>query len=216
MICWKIKKNKEEDIMNININSYYYIRETIFEKIQKASNAEKIAMAFLMACLTGLLAQIILPLPWTPVPITGQTLGALASGLFLGKRFGALSQIIYIVGGILGIGWFGEMTSGLNIFLGSTCGYFIGLVFAAALIGYVTEKYSQSRKFKKMFVLMTVANFGCMYIPGLIGLSIWMYLTQGSFPEILTLLMMGLVPFIIGDLFKIGIAAGLSKVALPK
>lgn len=202
--------------MNINIDSYYYIRENIFDRIQNASNIEKVAMAFLMACVTGLLAQIVLPLPWTPVPITGQTLGVLVSGLFLGKRFGALSQVIYILGGIVGIAWFGEMTSGLSIFLGSTCGYFIGFVIAAAFIGHFAEKYSQSRKFKKMFGIMLVANFGCIYIPGLIGLGVWIYFATGAFPDIITLLMMGLIPFIFGDLVKIAGAAALSKAALPK
>jgi len=202
--------------MNINIDSYYYIRESIFDKIQNASNIEKVAMAFLMACFTGLLAQIVLPLPWTPVPITGQTMGVLISGLFLGKRFGVLSQVFYILGGIGGISWFGEMTSGLDVFLGSTFGYFIGFILAAALVGHFSEKYTHSRKFRKMSIIMLIANFGCIYIPGLIGLSIWTYFASGSFPEVLTLLMMGLVPFILGDLLKIGGAAGLSKLALPK
>ena len=202
--------------MNINIDSYYYMRENIFDKIQSASNIEKVAMAFLMACLTGLLAQIVLPLPWTPVPITGQTMGVLFSGLFLGKRFGVLSQVIYILGGIGGIAWFGGMTSGLNVFLGSTVGYFIGFIIAAAFVGHMSEKYAHTRKFKKMFSLMLIANFGCIYIPGLIGLSIWMYFASGAFPDIIALLMMGLVPFILGDLIKIGGAAALSKAVLPK
>ncbi|MCL2687016.1 MAG: biotin transporter BioY [Methanobrevibacter sp.] len=204
--------------MNIskNIDSYYYMRENLFDKIQNATNLEKLAMAFMMACLTGLLAQIVLPLPWTPVPITGQTFGVLISGLLLGKRFGVLSQVIYIVGGVLGVAWFGGMTGGLSVFLGSTMGYFIGFILAAAVIGHFSEKYANSRKFRKMSVIMLVANFGCIYIPGLIGLAIWMQTTQGAFPDIITLLIMGLVPFIIGDLIKIGGAAGLSKVALPK
>ena len=202
--------------MNINIDLYYQKRENLFNRIQNASNVEKLGMAFLMACLTGLLAQIVLPLPWTPVPVTGQTFGVLIAGLFLGKRFGVLSQVIYIVGGILGISWFGEMTSGLSIFLGPTLGYFIGFIFAAAFIGHISEKYAQSRKFEKMSILMLIANFGCIYIPGLIGLGIWMYFAQGTFPDIITLFTMGLAPFIIGDLLKIWGAATLSKAVLPK
>ncbi len=204
------------NITNMNINSYYYMRENLFEKIQNANNLEKLAMAFLMACLTGILAQIVLPLPWTPIPVTGQTLGVLVSGLFLGKRFGVLSQIIYILGGIIGIGWFGEMSSGLSVFLGSNCGYFIGFIIAAAFIGHFSEKYANTRKFKKMSSIMLIASFGCIYIPGLIGLAIWMYSTQGAFPDIITLLVMGAFPFIIGDLIKSEIAAGISKAFLPK
>lgn len=202
--------------MNVNIDLYYQKRDNIFKRIQNASNVEKLAMAFLMACLTGLLAQVVIPIPWTPVPITGQTFGVLISGLFLGKRFGVLSQVIYILGGILGISWFADMTSGLSIFLGSTFGYFIGFIVAAAFIGHISEKYSQSRKFKKMSILMLIANFGCIYIPGLIGLGVWMYFTQGTFPDITSLIIMGLAPFVIGDLVKIWGAATLSKVGLPK
>ncbi|MCL2156464.1 MAG: biotin transporter BioY [Methanobrevibacter sp.] len=202
--------------MNVNIDLYYQKREDIFERIHNASNVEKLAMATLMACLTGLLAQIVLPLPWTPVPLTGQTFGVLIAGLFLGKRFGALSQIIYILGGILGISWFGEMTSGLSIFLGPTFGYFIGFILAAAFIGHFAEKYAQSRKFKKMSLIMLTASFGCIYIPGVICLGIWMYLAQGTFPSIMSLIIMGIAPFIFGDLLKIWAAATFSKVALPK
>ena len=202
--------------MNVNIDSYYQKREDIFNRTHNASNVEKLAMAFLMACFTGLMAQIIIPLPWTPVPVTGQTFAVLVAGLFLGKRFGVLSQIIYILGGIIGISWFGGMTSGLSTVLGSTCGYFIGFIIAAAFIGHISEKYAQSRKFKKMSILMLIANFGCIYIPGLIGLGLWMYFTQGAFPDIIALIIMGLAPFVIGDLFKVLGTATLSKVALPK
>lgn len=202
--------------MNINIDSYYYIRESIFEKIQKASSVDKIIMAFLMTCLTGLLAQIVLPLPWTPIPITGQTLGALTAGLFLGKKYGVLSQIMYILGGLVGITWYSKMTSGLDVLLGPRFGYFIGLVLIAGFIGYFKEKYAENRKFKKMFVLMSIVNFGCIYIPGLISLAVWMYFASGIFPDIVTLVMIGLAPFIIGDLVKIAIGAGITKVGLPK
>ena len=60
----------------------------------------------------------IIPLPWTPVPITAQTFAVLCSGLFLGKKYGCLSQILYIVLGVAFIPWFGGMTGGLDIFLG--------------------------------------------------------------------------------------------------
>ena len=81
-----------------------------------------------MACITGLMAQIVIPLPWTPVPITAQTFAVLCSGLFLGKKYGCLSQILYVVLGVAFIPWFGGMTGGLEIFLGSTCGFFIGFI----------------------------------------------------------------------------------------
>ena len=202
--------------MNINIENYYATRKNIFERFQESSTMVKIVFSFLMACITGLMAQIIIPLPWTPVPITAQTFAVLCSGLFLGKKYGCLSQVIYIVLGIAFVPWFGGMTGGLDIVLGSTCGYFVGFLIASYFIGYITERYAKARNFTSMFAVIGVANFALIYIPGLLGLALWFYLTQGAALGVVDLLLMGLVPFIFGDLVKIAAASGLSKVCLPK
>ena len=202
--------------MNINIENYYAARKNIFERFNESSTMTKIVFSFLMACITGLMAQIIIPLPWTPVPITAQTLAVLCSGLFLGKKYGCLSQIMYIVLGIAFIPWFGGMTGGIETVLGSTGGYLVGFLIASYFIGYITEKYTNARNFTRMFAVIGVANFALIYIPGLLGLALWFYLTQGAVLGVVELLMMGLIPFIFGDLVKIAITAGLSKVCLPK
>ena len=202
--------------MNINLDNYYSTRKNIFERIQDASTATKVLMSLLMACLTGIMAQIIIPLPWTPVPITAQTFAVLCSGLFLGKKYGCLSQILYIILGVAFIPWFGGMTGGLDIFLGSTCGFFIGFVIASYFIGLITERYAKARNFTKMALVIGIANFALIYIPGLAGLALWFNLTQGATVGVVDLLMMGLVPFIIGDIVKILGAASVSKVFLPK
>ncbi|WP_407453427.1 biotin transporter BioY [Methanobrevibacter sp.] len=200
----------------MNMDNYYSTRKNVFERIQDSSTATKLLMSFLMACFTGIMAQIIIPLPWTPVPITAQTFAVLCSGLFLGKKYGCLSQILYIVLGIAFIPWFGGMTGGLDIFLGSTFGFFIGFVIASYFIGAITEKYAKARNFTRMAVVIGIANFALIYIPGLAGLALWYNLTQGATIGVVDLLMMGLVPFIIGDLVKILGAASVSKVFLPK
>lgn len=201
--------------MNINIDNYYDTRKNIFERIQDASTATKLLMSLMMACITGIMAQIIIPLPWTPVPITAQTFAVLCSGLFLGRKYGCLSQILYIVLGVVFIPWFGGMTGGLDIFLGSTCGFFIGFVIASYFIGYIAEKYADARNFKKMALTIGIANFALIYIPGLAGLALFMIM-QGTPVGIVDLLMMGLIPFIAGDIIKILGAASVSKVFLPK
>ena len=201
--------------MNINIDGYYSTRKNVFERIQDASVATKLLMSLMMACLTGIMAQIIIPLPWTPVPITAQTFAVLCSGLFLGKKYGCLSQILYIVLGVAFIPWFGGMTGGLVIFLGSTFGFFIGFVIASYFVGMITEKYAASRSFRKMAITIGIANFTLIYIPGLAGLALFMSM-QGTPVGIVELLMMGLVPFIAGDIVKILGAASVSKVFLPK
>ena len=201
--------------MNINIDSYYSTRKNMFERIQSASTATKILLSFMMACFTGIMAQIIIPLPWTPVPITAQTFAVLCSGLFLGKKYGCLSQILYIVLGVAFIPWFGGMTGGLEIFLGSTGGFLIGFVIASYFIGAITEKYAKARNFTRMALVIGIANFGLIYIPGLAGLALFLS-SQGMSFGIVDLLMMGLIPFIVGDIVKILAAAGVSKVFLPK
>ena len=202
--------------MNINLDNYYSTRKNVFERIQDASTATKILMSFMMACLTGIMAQIIIPLPWTPVPITAQTFAVLCSGLFLGKKYGCLSQILYIVLGIAFIPWFGGMTGGLEIFLGSTFGFFIGFIIASYFIGAITEKYAKARNFTRMVIVIGIANFALIYIPGLVGLAVWYSLTQAATISVVDLLMMGLVPFIAGDIVKVLGAASVSKVFLPK
>ena len=201
--------------MNISMNNYYSTRKNVFERIQDASTATKLLMSLLMACFTGLMAQVIIPLPWTPVPITAQTFAVLCSGLFLGKKYGCLSQILYIVLGVAFIPWFGGMTGGLEILLGSTGGFLIGFIIASYFIGYISEKYAEARSLRKMVTVIGIANFALIYIPGLVGLALWMSL-QGATFTVVDILMMGLVPFIVGDIVKILAAASVSKVFLPK
>lgn len=202
--------------MNVNIENYYTSRKNIYKRFNEQDTTTKILFSFLMTCITGLMAQIIIPLPWTPVPITAQTFAVLCSGLFLGKKYGCLSQILYIVLGIAFLPWFGGMSGGLDVVLGSTGGYLVGFVIASYFIGHITEKYANARNFTRMFTVVSIANFALIYIPGLIGLAIWAYITQGAILGIVDLLLMGLVPFIFGDLIKIAGTAGLSKVFLPK
>ena len=202
--------------MNINLENYYSTRKNVFERIQDASTATKLLMSLMMACFTGIMAQIIIPLPWTPVPITAQTFAVLCSGLLLGKKYGCLSQVLYVVLGIAFIPWFGGMTGGIEVALGSTGGFLIGFIIASYFVGLITEKYAKARNFTRMAVVIGIANFAFIYIPGLAGLALWFTFTQGTTPGIVELLMMGLVPFIAGDIVKILGAAGVSKVFLPK
>ena len=202
--------------MNINMDNYYSTRKNIFERIQDASTATKLLMSLMMACFTGIMAQIIIPLPWTPVPITAQTFAVLCSGLFLGKKYGCLSQILYVVLGVAFIPWFGGMTGGLETLLGSTGGFLIGFIIASYFVGFITEKYAKARSFTRMAVVIGVANFALIYIPGLAGLALWFYFAQGTTLGVVDLLMMGLVPFIAGDIVKVLGAAAVSKAFLPK
>jgi biotin transport system substrate-specific component len=176
----------------------------------------KVIMAFFMACITGIMAQIVIPLPWTPVPITAQTFAVLMAGVVLGRWWGGISQVMYIIVGLLGVPWFAGLTGGYAVLLGATGGYFLGFILTAFVMGYFTDKYVKARNFRPMLGLMFLVTFTFIYIPGLLGLGLWMYMVQGTFPTFLTLISMGLLPFILGELVKVGGAAALTKAITPK
>lgn len=202
--------------MEITVNNYLLKRCKLFKWRSNTSTVNKVVLAFLVACLTGVMAQIIIPLPWTPVPVTGQTLAVLMAGVLLGRYWGGISQVLYVVAGIMGVPWFAGMTGGLAIFFSASGGYLIGFILAALFLGYFTDRYVQARKFIPILFLMFFANFVLIYLPGLIQLGIWTQSVTGTAPGIWDLLLMGLLPFIIGDMFKIAGAAALTKIITPK
>ncbi|MBM4241525.1 MAG: biotin transporter BioY [Euryarchaeota archaeon] len=198
------------------VDSYFQKRYSFFEWRTNMSFAKKIALSLSMACITGILAQVVIPLPWTPVPITGQTFAVLLVGILLGRYWGGISQAFYVGIGVAGFPWFAGLTGGYGALLGATGGYLIGFIFAALFLGYFTDRYIRARSFIPMFGLMLFANFVLIYIPGLLVLGTWIYLVKGSVPGIWTLLLMGVAPFVIGDLVKIWGAATVTKAITPK
>ena len=89
------------------------------------------------AGVVGLLAQVSIRLSFTPVPITGQTLGVLLSGTVLGWRRGAAAMALYAVAGVAGVPWFADHAHG---YVGASFGYIVGFVLCAALCGYLAQR----------------------------------------------------------------------------
>jgi biotin transport system substrate-specific component len=178
----------------------------------QASLPWKITLALLMAGLTGLLAQVRIVLPFTPVPLTGQTFAVLMAGVLLGRKWGGTSLAIYAVLGIAGVPWFNGASSGLS----GTAGYLIGFVLAALFLGYYADKYPQYHSFNKMFGLMLFASLVLVYIPGLLWLGFWLNMVKGSTTSIISVISLGAVPFIAGDILKAGLAAATARAVTPK
>ena len=111
--------------------------------------------AALFAALTAAVAWFKIPLPFTPVPITLQTLVVLLSGAMLGSYYGALSMIIYLVVGAIGLPVFAGGSSGVGALLGPTGGYLFSYPIASFVIGKMLEKKSLS-KFLKYFSFVAV------------------------------------------------------------
>ena len=163
----------------------------------------RIGLALTFACLTGLAAQIRIPLPFTPVPVTGQVLAVLLSGVMLGSIYGGLSQVFYILFGVIGIPWFNGFSGGFSVISGITGGYIIGFIPAALMIGWLTDRYNITKKFHFQMLLMAI-GIGIIYAIGALQFSLVMNTSLSN------TLKMAVIPFIPVDLIKAVIAAGLS------
>ncbi len=175
--------------------------------LQNKSTLVKVLFSIIFACLTGLFAQIRIYLPWTPIPITLQTLAVFGSGIFLGSWFGGLSQILYISYGLMGIPWFAGRNAGIGVLLGPSGGYIIAFILTSFYIGKVVEKYKE--RSKATWIVSShlfIANYLVVYGLGLSHLYLWYFVVNGIKLNILVLLTMGAFPFIVGDLIKLGIS----------
>ncbi len=193
------------------IDRYKNVRYDLFKWRCEASLIHKIILAFSMACVTGIAAQVRIPLPWTPVPISAQTFAVLLSGVLLGGWYGGLSQVFYIGAGIAGVPWFSGGGSGIAYISGPTGGYIFGFILAALFIGYFIDRFVKARGFFAVFLLMFFANFVLIHLPGLLQLS-----AVTGVRNIYRLLSMGTLPFMVGDVAKILVAAALAKGITPK
>lgn len=188
----------------------------VFRWRYELSMAKKLALALGMACLTGLVAQVRFPLPWSPVPVTGQTFAVLLAGVLLGRWWGGVSLAIYAGLGAVGIPWFAGWSSGLSYLAGPTGGYIIGFILAALFLGHFTDTFIRSRSFLSMLALMLFANFVLVYVPGLLQFGLWLNWVKGEPVTLITLLGMGAIPFIAGDITKAIIAAVIARGITPK
>jgi len=193
------------------MDKYKHARYNFFKWRYELDLLHKVSLAFGFACLTGLLAQFRFYLPGSPVPVTGQTFAVILAGILLG-RWGGISQGMYAGIGAMGVPWFAGLNGGIGYMAGPTGGYIIGFILAAFFLGYFVDKYIRSRSFFNMLALMLFANFVLIYVPGLIQLYLWM----GTSIGIWELLMIGMMPFIVGDLIKVVTAAAVTKVITPK
>jgi biotin transport system substrate-specific component len=202
--------------INSNINKLHEMQYNWYNWRNNASTATMILLSFVVACFTGLMAQVSIAIPWSPVLITFQTFAVLLAGVFLGGKYGGFSMILYTLLGVLGMPWFTNMNHGLDFIFAASGGYIIGFIIAAAFIGYMFDHYVNARKPVQTVMLMLIANFVFIYIPGLIGLYNTMLVKTGSALSMPELLLIGVVPFVVGDLIKIALASGISTSILPK
>lgn len=157
------------------------------------------------AAFVGVAAQVSIPLPFTPVPITGQTFAVVLVGASLGPLLGFTSLLLYWLVGIAGAPVYADRMSGWETFVGPTGGYIVGFMFAALATGYLAQR-RWDRRFPSSVAAMLTGNV-IIYVPGLLWLA--HYLNAG----VEETLEAGLYPFVVGDLLKLYLAGALLPLA---
>ena len=160
-----------------------------------------VALVAIGVAILGLSAQFSVRIPVTPVPITGQTLGVLLVGAAYGPRLGLATGVAYVLAGAAGLPVFAGGFSGLAIFAKPSAGYLVGFLPAMALVGALAER-GWDRRPPLTVAAMVLGNMviyaaGVAWLQGFVGWErVWA---------------LGVLPFLVGDAIKIGVAAA----ALP-
>jgi biotin transport system substrate-specific component len=147
----------------------------------------------------ALSAQVYFPLPFSPVPVTGQTMTVLLVGALLGRKRGVLAVATYLILGTTGLPLFSAGGFGITRLLGPTGGYLVGFLAAAYLTGWLAEA-GWDRRIYTSVVAMIAGNV-VIYVLGLARLA--------HFTDWDRVLPLGLYPFIAGDVLKILLASTL-------
>ncbi|WP_353852987.1 biotin transporter BioY [Dehalobacter restrictus] len=193
---------------------YRQKRLSYFQWRTQSTTFAKIALAVSLACLTGLLAQVKIYLPFTPVPLVASQIGVILAAVLLGRKWGGISMAIYAVGGLAGIPWFAGFKGGAAALAGPTIGYVFGFILAALFIGGMIDSRTQNRKALPLTGIILFAQLVLVYVPGLISLAIWLWST-GQTVTLAGVLFMGYIPFIVGDILKSLVGAAAAKAIVP-
>lgn len=169
-------------------------------------NLKPLVFAALFAALTAAVSPLKIPLGFTPVPITLQTLVVLMSGAMLGHVYGALAMILYVVVGALGLPVFAGGGSGIGAILGPTGGYLMSYFIAAYAIGKVVQMRKEPKYLD--YVVAMIAGTIIIYVLG----AGWALVVVPGL-TLLAVIVGWVLPFIIGDTIKLLIAAYIAKTA---
>ncbi len=163
----------------------------------------KLTVSALFTALIAILAQIAVPLPFSPVPFTGQVIGVLLAGLLLGRRAAVLSVTAYLLLGAAGAPVFSLARGGLYMLTGPTGGYLWGFVPAVFITASIINKTGLSSLYRTAFAM--ACALAVTYTCGAVQLSLVMGYNTGQ------VLLVGVIPFLPLDLLKAALAAFLGK-----
>lgn len=167
--------------------------------ISRSTVSTKVALVVGGVAFLALMAQISVPVPGSPVPVTGQTLGALLLGSAYGATLGFTTFASYLIVGFIGAPVFASGTHGFAHFTGATGGYLAGMLLASLLTGYLAgRKWDQ--KIATVIPTMLLGEV-VIYAAGLF----WLH--HSIHANWATTFKLGFRPFILGEVIKIAIAS---------
>ena len=176
------------------------LRATVFPRSSALTQGLFVAagVAFI-----SLLAQIAIPVPGSPVPVTGQTLAVLLIGTTYGARLGVLTFATYLLAGVAGAPIFAPSATsanhGIDRLIGATGGYLVGMLVASLVLGHLADRKAD-QKFRTSFPALLLGDaiiftFGLLWLQQTLDLS-WSKTIAAGF-----------TPFILGEALKIAITA---------
>lgn len=181
------------------MNTYAKAETLVGAVVAPADWLKSAALVLGFSLFVALSAQVAVPLPWTPVPLTGQTFAVLLTGALLGSRLGALALVAYLVEGALGLPFFRGGNGGAHYLLFSpTAGYLFAYPLAAYLTGRLAER-GWDRRYLSAAAAMAL---GSLVI--LVGGWAWLAAATASAARAFEL---GVLPFLAGDVVKVLLAA---------
>ncbi|MEU6040236.1 biotin transporter BioY [Actinomadura sp. NPDC047616] len=177
-------------------------RAAVLGDLLPGSLARDAALVVGSAALVGVAAQVAVPIPGTPVPVSGQTFAVLLAGAALGWGRAALGMVVYLAAGLAGMPWFAEGASGTG---SPSLGYVLGFVVAAAVVGRLAERGGDRTPVRTVGTML--AGTVIMYAAGV------PYLMAALGVDLGRALELGVTPFLVGDALKVLLAAGLLPAA---
>jgi len=189
-----IRETNTEEKMNMSASITY--ADVLRPNEKKLARVYDIGLIIVGSFFIGLCAQVVIP--FSPVPITGQTFAVLMAGILFGARRGSLCVLTYIAEGALGLPVFAMGRAGIGVLLGPTGGYLAGFLAAAYVTGLLAEN-GWDRRAGTTILTMIFGNV-IIYTFGLL----WLCCLTGIGKNVLSI---GLYPFVIEEIFKMALAA---------
>jgi len=174
-------------------------RPLVLADLVPAVRARNVVLVALGVLFTAVLAQVAVPVPGSPVPITGQTLAVVLTAAALGPVRGVAVQIVYMLAALVGLPFYSEASGGVDVVFGATGGYVVGFIPAAYLIGLAARHGADRNPLRA--IPLFIAGQAVIFAVGVPWLAVSTGMTASQALDA------GFYPFILGGIVKAAVAA---------